>query len=37
IRGGGRWSYQFNLPGEYRYCCVPHELAGMVATVVVEP
>lgn len=37
IRGGGSWSYRFDLPGEYRYCCIPHELAGMVATVVVEP
>lgn len=26
----------FTVPGEYRYFCVPHELAGMVGTIVVE-
>jgi plastocyanin len=37
IPSGGSWSHAFDVPGEYRYCCVPHELAGMVATIVVEP
>lgn len=30
------WSYTFEIPGEYRYCCVPHESVGMVGTVTVE-
>lgn len=37
IPGGESWSHAFDVPGEYRYCCVPHELAGMVATIIVEP
>lgn len=37
IQGGESWSHTFDVPGEYRYCCVPHEMAGMVATIIVEP
>ncbi len=37
IPGGASWNHTFDVPGEYRYCCVPHELAGMVATIVVQP
>ena len=37
ITGGQSWSRRFDLPGEYRYCCLPHELAGMVGTLTVEP
>jgi plastocyanin len=33
---GGSWSRRFDAPGEYRYCCVPHEFVGMVGTLVVE-
>lgn len=36
VTGGGSWSRRFDIAGEYRYCCVPHELAGMVGTLIVE-
>ncbi len=36
IAGGTSWSRTFDVPGEYRYCCVPHELAGMVGTLTVK-
>jgi plastocyanin len=36
IASGGSWSRRFDVPGEYRYCCVPHEFVGMVGTLVVE-
>ncbi|PLS77177.1 MAG: halocyanin [Chloroflexi bacterium] len=36
ITRGQSWSRRFDVPGEYTYFCVPHELAGMVATIVVE-
>jgi len=36
IAPGQSWSHTFATPGEYRYCCVPHELVGMVGTVTVE-
>lgn len=32
---GATFSYTFEVAGEYRYFCLPHELAGMVGTVVV--
>lgn len=31
-----RWSYTFDSVGEVNYCCIPHELAGMVGRVIVE-
>lgn len=34
---GAEFVHRFDVAGEYRYFCVPHELAGMVATVIVEP
>lgn len=37
IAPGDSWSRTFDVPGEYRYACIPHELAGMVARLVVEP
>ncbi len=37
IAAGKSWSRRFDVPGEYRYCCLPHELAGMVGTLIVEP
>lgn len=37
IGAGTSWSRRFDVPGEYRYCCLPHELAGMVGTLMVEP
>lgn len=36
ITRGQSWSHRFDVPGEYTYFCNPHELAGMVATIVVE-
>ncbi len=36
IAPGQSWSHTFATPGEYRYCCLPHELVGMVGTVTVE-
>jgi plastocyanin len=37
IDAGGTYSYTFTVPGTYRYVCLPHELAGMIGIVVVEP
>ncbi len=36
IEGGASWSRSFDVAGEYTYFCIPHELAGMVATLTVE-
>ncbi len=36
IETGQSWSRRFDVPGEYTYFCIPHELAGMVATLTVE-
>ncbi len=35
IEGGESWSRTFDVPGEYTYFCIPHELAGMVASLTV--
>lgn len=32
---GASWSRRFDVSGEYQYCCLPHELAGMIGVVVV--
>lgn len=37
IDPGESFSYTFNVPGSYRYFCIPHELAGMVGEVEVAP
>jgi plastocyanin len=29
------WIHVFTIAGEYRYCCIPHESAGMIGTIVV--
>lgn len=34
---GESFARAFTVPGTYVYFCIPHELAGMVGTVVVEP
>ena len=34
---GAAFTYTFETAGEYRYFCLPHELAGMIGTVIVEP
>ena len=36
VNEGGEFTYTFEVPGEYKYICIPHELAGMLGTVVVE-
>ncbi len=36
IQAGDSYSRTFDVPGEYRYFCIPHEGAGMVATLTVE-
>lgn len=36
IKPGGMFAYTFDVPGEYRYFCTPHELGGMIATIIVE-
>ncbi len=35
INGGASWSRTFDTPGQYTYFCIPHEAAGMVATITV--
>lgn len=36
LRRGDTYRHTFQVPGRYRYFCVPHEADGMVGTVVVE-
>jgi plastocyanin len=33
---GRTWEHRFDIAGTYRYVCVPHELGGMVGTIIVE-
>ena len=33
---GDEYSHTFEVPGEYRYFCIPHEQSGMVGTVTVR-
>jgi plastocyanin len=35
VSAGGEFVHVFDTPGTYKYFCIPHEGAGMVATVVV--
>lgn len=35
ITAGGTFQHTFDTPGTYTYFCVPHEAAGMVATITV--
>ncbi len=37
LRPGDVYRRTFTVPGEYGYICVPHELAGMVGRIIVEP
>jgi plastocyanin len=37
ISPGGTFRYTFTVPGEYRYFCIPHEAAGMIGEIVVQP
>mgnify|MGYP000035226567 CR=1 FL=1 len=36
IAPGQSWSHTFEIPGEYRYVCVPHEVVGMVGAITVD-
>jgi plastocyanin len=36
ISSGETYRHTFEVAGEYRYICIPHEQAGMVGAVVVE-
>ncbi len=35
VNQGESWSRTFDVPGEYAYFCIPHEMAGMVASLTV--
>jgi len=37
IQPGGEYQHTFEVPGEYRYFCIPHEAAGMIGEVEVRP
>ena len=37
MKAGESYRYKFTVPGTYRYSCPPHEMSGMVGTVVVQP
>lgn len=37
LGAGETFAHTFTVPGEYRYFCIPHQMAGMVGTVVVRP
>lgn len=37
IEPGETYSRRFTVPGSYTYFCVPHEAAGMIGEIVVEP
>ena len=37
VKAGESYRYKFTAPGTYRYSCPPHEMSGMVGTVVVQP
>ena len=36
IPPGGLWSHPFEVAGRYKYFCIPHEAAGMIAEVIAE-
>jgi plastocyanin len=36
INSGGTFEYTVEVPGEYKYFCIPHEASGMIGTLVVE-
>ncbi|HLU48158.1 MAG TPA: plastocyanin/azurin family copper-binding protein, partial [Planctomycetota bacterium] len=36
IKPGGTWERTFDVPGRYRYFCIPHEQAGMTGEIIVE-
>ncbi|MEF8780661.1 MAG: plastocyanin/azurin family copper-binding protein [Haloferacaceae archaeon] len=36
LESGDRFTHTFEIPGEYRYVCIPHETGGMIGSVIVE-
>jgi plastocyanin len=36
IDPGATYQHSFDVPGTYKYFCIPHETAGMTATIVVS-
>lgn len=36
IKPNGTYKHPFKVPGTYKYFCIPHEAAGMIAEVVVK-
>ena len=36
IQAGDTWERAFDMVGEYRYLCMPHEMAGMTGIIIVE-
>lgn len=36
VGDGEEFSHTFEVPGEYRYFCIPHEAAGMIGTLTVQ-
>jgi len=37
IKPKGTFRRTFTIPGTYRYFCIPHEAAGMIGEVIVQP
>jgi plastocyanin len=37
VQPGSTYTLTFTVPGTYRYVCLPHEGAGMLGTVIVNP
>ena len=37
LNAGQTYSHTFDVPGTYKYFCQPHEAAGMVGTIIVNP
>ncbi len=37
IKPGQTYEHAFTVPGHYKYFCIPHEFAGMIANVIVKP
>jgi len=37
IQPGGTYSHKFDVPGRYKYFCIPHEKMGMIGEVEVRP
>lgn len=36
ISQGQEWRHTFDIPGRYKYLCIPHQIVGMVGEIIVE-